>query len=108
VATSALARRAAASPERDAAPAANRPMLPDFSIMVQKYGPPWSTSVCQQDVASLNSQGMTTPNGNDSPSDNNPFVPTVRLHRSSRPAVPDATAATDAGEGSGFIISRTA
>src|SRR6266478_9807695 len=72
-ATRAVASPAPATP----APAANpATMLPDFSTMVLKYGPAVvNISVVSKMSASLSSQGDDNSDGNDSPSDNNPFGP---------------------------------
>jgi serine protease Do len=109
VATSALATTAAAAGPGAAtpAPAANpATMLPDFSTMVQKYGPAVvNISVVAKMSASLNSQGDDS-DGNDSPGDNNPFGPNSPFAPffHGRPfQMPQPQPMR--GEGSGFIIS---
>ena len=110
VATSALATTAAAASPGAAtpAPAANpAAMLPDFSTMVQKYGPAVvNISVVSKMSASLNSQGDENSDGNDSPSDNNPFGPNspfAPFFRGQPFQMPQPQPMR--GEGSGFIIS---
>jgi serine protease Do len=111
VATSALATTAAAASPAAAtpAPAAANPamMLPDFSTMVQKYGPAVvNISVVAKMSASLNSQGDDNSDGNDSPGDNNPFGPNSPFAPffHGRPfQMPQPQPMR--GEGSGFIIS---
>jgi len=110
VATSALATTAAAaSPAAATPPPAANPatMLPDFSTMVQKYGPAVvNISVVAKMSASLNSQGDENSDGNDSPSDNNPFGPNspfAPFFRGQPFQMPQPQPMR--GEGSGFIIS---
>jgi serine protease Do len=90
-----------------AATAASPAMLPDFSTMVQKYGPAVvNISVVSKVSASFNSQGDDNSDGNDSPSDNNPFGPNSPFapffhgHPFQMPQPQPMR-----GEGSGFIIS---
>jgi len=102
-ATRAVATSALATP----APAANpATMLPDFSTMVQKYGPAVvNISVVSKMSASLNSQGDDS-DGNDSPSDNNPFGPNspfAPFFHGQPFQMPQPQPMR--GEGSGFIIS---
>ena len=109
VATSALATTAAAASPGAAtpAPAANpAAMLPDFSTMVQKYGPAVvNISVVSKVSASFNSQGDDNPDDNGSPNDNNPFGPNSPFapffhgHPFQMPQPQPMR-----GEGSGFII----
>ena len=110
VATSALATTAAAaSPAAATPPPAANPatMLPDFSTMVQKYGPAVvNISVVAKMSASLNSQGDENSDGNDSPSDNNPFGPNspfAPFFHGQPFQMPQPQPMR--GEGSGFIIS---
>jgi len=103
-ATRAVATSALATP----APAANpATMLPDFSTMVQKYGPAVvNISVVSKMSASLNSQGDDDSDGNDSPSDNNPFGPNspfAPFFHGQPFRMPQPQPMR--GEGSGFIIS---
>ena len=97
-ATRAVATSALATP----APAANpATMLPDFSTMVLKYGPAVvNISVVSKMSASLSSQGDDNSDGNDSPSDNNPFGPFFHGQPFQMPQPQPMR-----GEGSGFIIS---
>src|SRR6202043_417433 len=78
VATSAATPTAAAASPATPAPAAANPatMLPDFSTMVQKYGPAVvNISVVSKVSASFNSQGDDNSDDNGDPNDNNPFGP---------------------------------
>jgi serine protease Do len=102
VATSA-ATPSAATPT---AAAANPAMLPDFSTMVQKYGPAVvNISVVSKVSASFNSQGDDNSDDNGSPNDNNPFGPNSPFapffhgHPFQMPQPQPMR-----GEGSGFII----
>jgi serine protease Do len=98
---------AAASPATPAPAAANpATMLPDFSTMVQKYGPAVvNISVVSKVSASFNSQGDDNPDDNGSPNDNNPFAPNSPFapffhgHPFQMPQPQPMR-----GEGSGFII----
>jgi serine protease Do len=113
VATSAATPSAAtpsattATPAAAAATATNPAMLPDFSAMVQKYGPAVvNISVVSKVSASLSSQGDGNSEGNDSPGDNNPFGPNSPFAPffHGRPfQMPQPQPMR--GEGSGFIIS---
>ena len=98
---------AAASPATPAPAAANpATMLPDFSNMVQKYGPAVvNISVVSKVSASFNSQGDDSSGDNGSPNDNNPFGPNSPFapffhgHPFQMPQPQPMR-----GEGSGFII----
>ena len=100
-ATRAVATSASPAPATPA-PAANpATMLPDFSTMVLKYGPAVvNISVVSKMSASLSSQGDDNSDGNDSPSDNNPFGPFFHGQPFQMPQPQPMR-----GEGSGFIIS---
>jgi serine protease Do len=97
----------AAASTATAATAASPAMLPDFSTMVQKYGPAVvNISVVSKVSASFNSQGDDNSEGNDSPGDNNPFGPNSPFAPffHGRPfQMPQPQPMH--GEGSGFIIS---
>jgi len=109
LATSAATPTAAAASPGPAtpAPAANPAMmLPDFSAMVQKYGPAVvNISVVGKVSASFNSQGDDNPDESGSPGDNNPFGPNSPFapffhgHPFQMPQPQPMR-----GEGSGFII----
>jgi serine protease Do len=113
VATSAATPSAAtpsaapATPAATAATATNPAMLPDFSAMVQKYGPAVvNISVVSKVSASLSSQGDGNSEGNDSPGDNNPFGPNspfAPFFHGQPFQMPQPQPMR--GEGSGFIIS---
>jgi serine protease Do len=113
VATSAATPSAAtpsattATPAAAAATATNPAMLPDFSAMVQKYGPAVvNISVVSKVSASLSSQGDGNSEGNDSPGDNNPFGPNspfAPFFHGQPFQMPQPQPMR--GEGSGFIIS---
>jgi serine protease Do len=104
VATSA-ATPSATAPSAAAPSAATPAMLPDFSTMVQKYGPAVvNISVVSKVSASLNSQGDDS-DDNGGPNDNNPFAPNSPFapffhgHPFQMPQPQPMR-----GEGSGFII----
>jgi serine protease Do len=103
VATSAATPSAATPTAAAANPAM---MLPDFSTMVQKYGPAVvNISVVSKVSASLNSQGDDNSDGNDSPNDNNPFGPNspfAPFFHGQPFQMPQPQPMR--GEGSGFII----
>jgi serine protease Do len=108
VATSAATPTAAAASPATPAPAAANPatMLPDFSTMVQKYGPAVvNISVVSKVSASFNSQGDDNSDDNGDPNDNNPFGPNSPFapffhgHPFQMPQPQPMR-----GEGSGFII----
>ncbi|HEY0768157.1 MAG TPA: DegQ family serine endoprotease [Steroidobacteraceae bacterium] len=88
-------------------PAAANPgaMLPDFSSMVQKYGPAVVNISVVTKVSASNSQGEENSDDNGSPNDNSPFgphspfAPFFRGHPFQMPAPQPQR-----GEGSGFII----
>ncbi|HXO15489.1 MAG TPA: DegQ family serine endoprotease, partial [Steroidobacteraceae bacterium] len=97
---------AAASPATPAPAAANAALLPDFSTMVQKYGPAVvNISVVAKVSASFNSQGDDNSDESDSPNDSNPFGPNSPFapffhgHPFQMPQPQPLR-----GEGSGFII----
>jgi serine protease Do len=93
-----------AAPTAAAATAASPAMLPDFSTMVQKYGPAVvNISVVSKVSASFNSQGDDS-DDNGSPNDNpfgpnSPFAPFFHGHPFQMPQPQPMR-----GEGSGFII----
>jgi serine protease Do len=104
--TPSAATPSAATPTAAAATAANPAMLPDFSTMVQKYGPAVvNISVVSKVSASFNSQGDDNSDDNGSPNDNNPFGPNSPFapffhgHPFQMPQPQPMR-----GEGSGFII----
>jgi serine protease Do len=110
---SAATTPAAAANPVTPAPAAASPatMLPDFSSMVQKYGPAVvNISVVSKVSTSWSSQGDdnsddNNANPNDSPSDNNPFGPNspfAPFFRGQPFQMPQPQPMH--GEGSGFII----
>ena len=103
-ATSASPAPTTPTPAPAASPAT---MLPDFSTMVQKYGPAVvNISVVAKMAASLNSQGDDNSDGNDSPSDSNPFGPNspfAPFFHGQPFQMPQPQPMR--GEGSGFIIS---
>ena len=112
-ATRAVATTAAAASPATPAPAAASPatMLPDFSSMVQKYGPAVvNISVVAKVSTSWSSQGDdnsddNNANPNDSPNDNNPFGPNspfAPFFRGQPFQMPQPQPMR--GEGSGFII----
>src|ERR1700730_8359012 len=105
-ATPSAATPSAATPTAAAASAANAALLPDFSTMVQKYGPAVvNISVVAKVSASFNSQGDDNSDESDSPNDSNPFGPNSPFapffhgHPFQMPQPQPLR-----GEGSGFII----
>jgi len=106
--TSAPATAAAAANPATPAPAAasSATMLPDFSGMVQQYGPAVvNVSVVSKVSTSWNSQGDENSDDNPSPNDNNPFGPNspfAPFFRGQPFHMPQPQPMR--GEGSGFII----
>jgi len=83
--------------------------LPDFSVMVQKYGPAVvNISVVTKVPTSFNSQGDENPDENEGPSENDPFGPNSPFAPFFRGMPPFGfqmpAPQPIRGEGSGFII----
>src|SRR5881392_106190 len=97
---------AAASPATPAPAAGPATMLPDFSSMVQKYGPAVvNISVVSKVSTSWNSGDNSDDNPNDNPNDTNPFghnSPFAPFFRGLPFQMPQPQPMR--GEGSGFII----
>src|SRR6184192_248455 len=97
---------AAASPATPAPAAGPATMLPDFSSMVQKYGPAVvNISVVSKVSTSWNSGDNSDDNPNDNPNDTNPFGPNspfAPFFRGLPFQMPQPQPMR--GEGSGFII----
>src|SRR5216110_1820193 len=114
VATAAAAAPAAAATGASAVtPALGSPTptvtLPDFSAMVQKYGPAVvNISVVTKVPTSFNSQGDENPDENEGPSENDPFGPNSPFAPFFRGMPPFGfqmpAPQPIRGEGSGFII----
>src|SRR2546429_493493 len=96
----------AASPTTPAPAAGPATMLPDFSSMVQKYGPAVvNISVVSKVSTSWNSGDNSDDNPNDNPGDNNPFGPNspfAPFFRGLPFQMPQPQPMR--GEGSGFVI----
>src|SRR5438132_5841280 len=96
----------AASPATPAPAAGPATMLPDFSSMVQKYGPAVvNISVVSKVSTSWNSGDNSDDNPNDNPGDNNPFGPNspfAPFFRGLPFQMPQPQPMR--GEGSGFVI----
>src|SRR5438876_11983016 len=113
VATAAAAPAAAATGASPVTPAPGSPTptvtLPDFSAMVQKYGPAVvNISVVTKVPTSFNSQGDENPDENEGPSENDPFGPNSPFAPFFRGMPPFGfqmpAPQPIRGEGSGFII----
>jgi serine protease Do len=107
-ATRAVATTAAAQTAPAVTPAAASPtvVLPDFSAMVQKFGPAVvNITVVTKVSAAWNSQDESSGDDNEAPNDNNPFGPNspfAPFFRGMPFQMPQP--APVRGEGSGFII----